>query len=143
MSDIYGVTFPIPKSLMSRFFDEGKTIFIKPATCYKLLKPGMKFVFYQSQEDTGFVGEGEIVDISVVADDPMLLADRYKDRLFLTQDEIKNYLGNQQNWKGYRSRKDIVRVKKWMAIELAKVKKYQNIQKPNHFVTVGGKYLRK
>ena len=50
MSTITGVTFPVPKHLMPRFFAEGKTVFIKPATVFKELKPGMKLVFYQSHE---------------------------------------------------------------------------------------------
>ena len=32
-----------------------KKVFIRLATVWKKLKPGMKFVFYQSHEDTGFV----------------------------------------------------------------------------------------
>lgn len=64
MSEITGVAFPIPKKYMSRFFNEGKTVFIKPASCFKEIKPGMKFVFYQSHEDTGYVGEGIVNSIS-------------------------------------------------------------------------------
>ncbi|MFA7087666.1 MAG: DUF365 domain-containing protein, partial [Aliarcobacter sp.] len=60
MTTITGVTFPIPKPYMARFFDGGKTIFIKPATVFKELKPGMRLVFYQSHEDTGYVGEARI-----------------------------------------------------------------------------------
>ena len=53
MTTITGATFPIPKPYMSRFFEEGKTVFIKPATVFKEIKPGMKLVFYQSHENTG------------------------------------------------------------------------------------------
>ena len=60
MSEIVGVTYPIPKQYMDRFFKEGKDVFVKPATVWKQLKPGMKFVFYQSQENTGFVGEAKL-----------------------------------------------------------------------------------
>ena len=60
MAEIIGVTYPIPKKFIDRFFKKGKNVFIKPATVWKQLKPGMKFVFYQSQEDTGFVGEAKI-----------------------------------------------------------------------------------
>ena len=35
MPAIIGVTFPVPKPLMSRIFAEGKTVFIKPATVFK------------------------------------------------------------------------------------------------------------
>ena len=59
MGEITGVTYPIPKRFMHRFFKEGKDVFVKPATVWKQLKPGMKFVFYQSHDDTGFVGEAK------------------------------------------------------------------------------------
>ena len=36
---IVGVTYPIPKQFMDRFFKEGKDVFIKPATVWKELKP--------------------------------------------------------------------------------------------------------
>jgi len=45
MSEITGVTFPVPKHLMPRFFAEGKTVFIKPATVFKDLRSGMRLVF--------------------------------------------------------------------------------------------------
>nr|HRD26455.1 DUF365 domain-containing protein [Methanoculleus sp.] len=70
MSTITGVTFPVPKSLMPRLFKDGKTVFIKPATAFKELRSGMKLVFYQSREDTGYVGEATIRRI-VINDDPL------------------------------------------------------------------------
>jgi hypothetical protein len=56
MAEIKGVAFPIPKQFAQRFF-EGKDVFVKPATVFRELKPGTKLLIYQSQEDTGFVGE--------------------------------------------------------------------------------------
>ena len=141
MTEIVGVTFPIPKQYISRFFTNGKSVFIKPARCFKLLKPGMKFVFYQSHEDTGFVGEGKIVKLSF-ADEPLALIDQFEDRLFLTREEIETYFDYQKRWKKIRVRKDMVRKKKWMAIELKDIKKYLLIKKPAQFVGVGGQYLR-
>ncbi len=73
MSDVIGVTYPIPKQLMDCFF-KGKDVFVKPATVWKQLKPGMKFVFYQSREDTGFVGEAKIKRV-VLSEDPMKFYD--------------------------------------------------------------------
>ena len=141
MSEIVGVTYPIPKKFISRFFIDAKSVFIKPAQCFQLLKPGMKFVFYQSHEDTGFVGEGKITNISFT-DDPLELIDRFDDRLFLTRDEIKTYINNQKRWEGIRVRKGQIKKKKWMAIELQDIKKYNQIKKPTRFVTVGGRYLK-
>jgi len=87
MSEIKGVTYPIPKQFMDRFF-KGKDVFVKPATVWKQLKPRMKFVFYQSHEDTGFVGEAKIKMI-LLQGDPMKFFETYGDRIFLTKEELK------------------------------------------------------
>jgi len=137
VSEIIGVTYPIPKQFVDRFF-KGKDVFVKPATVWKQLKPGMKFVFYQSHEDTGFVGEARIKRILLV-EDPVSLYETYGDRIFLTKDELKEYIKSQERWK---SRKDKSKKKLWMAIELENIKKYDKPVKPKRFVPVGGQYLR-
>jgi len=137
MAEIVGVTYPIPKQFMDRFF-EGKDVFIKPATVWKQLKPGMKFVFYQSHEDTGFVGEAKIKRILLV-ENPMMLYETYGDRIFLKKEELKEYIKSQERWK---SRKDKSKKKLWMVIELEDIKKYDKPIKPKRFVPVGGQYLR-
>ncbi|MEG9194154.1 MAG: hypothetical protein V6S10_02355 [Candidatus Methanoglobus sp.] len=63
MTEIRGVAFPIPKQFAQRSF-EGKDVFVKPATVFRELKPGMKLLIYHSQEDTGFVGEARIKAVS-------------------------------------------------------------------------------
>jgi len=131
---IKGVAFPIPKQFAKRFF-EGKTVFVKPATVFKELKPGMRFVIYQSHEDTGFIGEAKIKRI-VFADDPMKFYQQFGDKIFLSKEEMKGYVKSQERW-GRSGRK-----KKWMAIELEEIKKYDKIVKPKRFVSVGGQYLR-
>lgn len=95
MSEIIGITFPIPHQYMSRFFEQMKDVFIKPATCFKDIKPGMKLVLYQSHEDTGYVGEGIIQKIHLV-DDPLNLFEIYGERIFLTKEEVRAYLDNQE-----------------------------------------------
>jgi len=101
MSEIEGVAFPIPKLLAQRFF-EGKDVFVKPATVFKELKLGMKFVIYQSHEDTGFVGEAKIKAISF-ADDPMDFLEKYGERLFLNEGELREYVKSQERWGWRRS----------------------------------------
>lgn len=139
---IVGVTFPIPKRYMSRFFRDGKDVFVKPATVFKELKPGMKFVFYQSHEDTGYTGEATIKRI-ILLDDPMKFFETYGNRIFLTKDELKSYVKTtQERWQsGWKSR-GRKQKKQWMAIELENIKKYTKIIKPKRFVSVGGQYLR-
>ena len=135
MAEIEGVAFPIPKQFAQRFF-EGRDVFVKPATVFKELKPGMKFVIYQSHKDTGFVGEAKIKAISF-ADDPMELLEKYRERLFLDEKELKEYVKSQERWGRRKAKK-----KKWMAIELEEIKRYEKPVKPKRFVTVGGCYLK-
>ena len=141
MSKIIGVTFPVPKEYMSRFFEDGKTVFIKPATVFKELKSGMKLVFYQSQQDTGYVGEATIKRI-ILMEDPLRFFDTYGDAVFLTREEVKKYLEEQKKWQGVRVRKGEGRKKNWIALELEGIRRYDAIRKPERFVPVGGKYIR-
>ena len=140
MAKIIGVTFPIPKQYMDRFFKEGKDVFVKPATVWKELKPGMRFVFYQSREDTGFVGEAKIKNIKLI-DDPMEVFEMYGDRVFLTKEELKEYVKSQGRWKHVKSR-EIVKRMRWLVIELEDIRKYDKPIKPKRFVPVGGQYIR-
>jgi len=139
MSEITGVTFPIPKHLMPRFLEEGKTVFIKPATVFKELRSGMKLVFYQSHEDTGYAGEATIKRI-VINEDPLAFFETFGDAVFLTREEARAYVENQERWQGVR--KEAPRKRPWMALELERIRKYDTVKKPERFVPVGGRYLR-
>ncbi len=141
MSEITGVTFPVPKHLMPRFLEEGKTVFIKPATVFKELKPGMKLIFYQSHEDTGYAGQATIRRI-VIDDDPLAFFETFGDAVFLTKEEAKAYVANQERWQGVRVRKEAPRKRSWMALELEDVREYDTMKKPERFVPVGGRYLK-
>ena len=141
MSEITGVTFPVPKHYMKRFFEEGKTVFIKPATVFKDLRSGMKLVFYQSREDTGYAGEATIKRI-VIDDNPLAFFETFGDAVFLTREEVKAYVENQERWQGIRVRKGEGRKRNWMALELESIREYGTVRKPEQFVPVGGRYLR-
>ena len=141
MPDITGVTFPVPKHLMPRFFRDGKTVFIKPATIFKELRSGMKLVFYQSREDTGYAGEATIKRI-VIDDNPFAFFDTFGDAVFLTREEAKAYVEGQGRWQGVRVRKGETRKHPWMALELEDIREYDTIKKPERFVPIGGRYLR-
>ena len=134
---IVGVAFPIPKWFIERFFDMGKDVFIKPATIYKRLKPSMKFLFYQSRENQGFVGEAKIKEIKLI-DDPMKVFEMYGDRVFLTKEELKEYVKSQERW----GRKTEKKRKKWLVIVLEDIRRYDKPIKPKRFVPVGGQYVR-
>lgn len=144
MPEIIGVTFPIPKSYVSRFFDHGKSVFIKPAITFKKIIPGLKFIFYQSQEDTGYVGDAIIKKITL-AEDPFSFFNTYHNDVFLTREELENYIEQIDKWKEIRSssapkKKRSPKRKKWVAIELESIRKY-NVPRKTKFVPVGGKYL--
>lgn len=138
MPDKIGVTFPIPKSLMSRFFEKRKTVFIKPATLYKDLREGMKFIFYQSQQDTGYVGEAIIKKITFSAD-PFSFFEIYGDDLFLTREELANYIEEKKKWTEFNRRTE--RPRKWFAIKLDSIRKYDTPIKPKRFISVSGQYV--
>ncbi|MCK9278482.1 MAG: DUF365 domain-containing protein [Methanoculleus sp.] len=140
-SEIVGVTFPIPKKYTPRLFKDGKTVFIKPATVFKELMPGMRLVFYQSHEETGYVGEATIKRI-VIDDGPLAFFETFGDAIFLTREEAEAYVQNQERWQGVRVRKEVPRKRPWMALELEDIQKYDTVKKPGRFVPVGGKYLR-
>jgi hypothetical protein len=139
MSDFVGVTFPIHEKFCSRFFESQKKVFIKPAMIFSYLKPGMTFIFYQSQTNTGYVGEATIKSITF-SEDPFSFYEEFGDKIFLTKPELEEYLMVQKKWK-YSSKKPQKR--KWIAIELVKIQKYQKIIKPKNFVTVSGRYITK
>ncbi|MEG3055807.1 MAG: DUF365 domain-containing protein [Methanoculleus sp.] len=101
----------------------------------------MKLVFYQSHEDTGYVGEATIKRI-VISEDPLAFFETFGDAVFLTREEVKDYLEWQEHWKGPRVRKDGGKKKQWMALELENIRKYDTVKKPERFVPVGGKYVR-
>ena len=141
MPEITGVTFPVPKHLMPRFFKDKKTVFIKPATVFKELQSGMKLVFYQSHEDTGYAGQATIRRI-VIDDDPLAFFETFGDAIFLTKEEAKAYVASQERWRGIRVRKEAPRKRPWMALELEGIREYDTVKKPERFVPVGGRYLR-
>ena len=141
MSEITGVTFPVPKKYIPRFFKDGKTVFIKPATVFKELRSGMKLVFYQSHEDTGYVGEATIKRI-IISEDPFSFFETFGNAVFLTKEEAKAYVTSQERWQGVRVRKGEGKKRAWMALELENIHAYDAVKKPERFVPVGGKYLR-
>jgi hypothetical protein len=141
MDEIIGVTYPIPQWWMDRFFKDGKTVFIKPATVWKKIQVGMKFVFYQSRKDTGYIGDATIKTI-LFLDNPIEFYDIYPSKIYISKTELNDYLKSQER----RRALDISRTKRqrsWMAFELENIKKFKRIRKPEKFVPISGKYLER
>ena len=97
----------------------------------------MKFVSCQLHEDTEFIGEAKIKDVKLI-DDPMKVFEIYGDRVFLTKEELREYVRSQDRW----GRKVSKKKKKWIVIELEDIEKYDKPIKPKRFVPVGGQYLK-
>jgi len=75
-------------------------------------------------------------------DDPMKLYETHGNRIFLTKEELREYIKSQERWKsGWKSRGQ-QKKKLRMAIELEEIKKYDEPIKPKRFVPVGGQYLK-
>lgn len=87
------------------------------------------------------MGEARIKRV-IITDDPLTFFETFGDAVFLTREEVKAYLQNQERWKGVRVRKGDGKRKPWMALELEAVRRYETVRKPERFVPVGGKYLR-
>ena len=97
----------------------------------------MKFVFYQSRENTGFIGEAKIKNVQLL-DDPMKVFEIYGDRVFLTKEELREYIKSQERW----GRKGSKKKRPWMVIELEDIRKYDEPIKPKRFVPVGGQHIK-
>ena len=134
MPEIIGATFPVPNELLDRIFKEKKNVFVKPATLTRL-KPGMKIIFYASHKNQGYAGEAEIEHVEIVKN-PMEILKKYKDKVFLTEMEFKEYVASQKRW-------GKVRHKPWMAIVLRNIKEYPKRIMPKRFVSVAGRYVKK
>lgn len=133
--EIIGATFPVPKPLLKRILEEGKDVFVKPATLTRL-RPGMKIIFYASREDQGFYGEADIESIELF-ENPVKILEKYKDGIFLTEKEFREYIKTSERWRTKGKRP-----KPWMAVVLKNIKKYPKIVKPKRFIAVSGRYVK-
>ncbi|EHP83581.1 DUF365 domain-containing protein [Methanotorris formicicus] len=67
----------------------------------------------------------------------MKILEKYKNNLFLTEEEFREYVELSKKW-GYGRKKK----KSWMAIVLKNIKKYSKVIKPKRFISVGGRYIK-
>ena len=96
VEEVVGATFPVPRPLLKRILENGKNVFVKPATLTKI-KSGMKIIFYASREDQGFHGEAEVETVEIF-ENPAKILENYRDGLFLTEKEFKEYIASQKRW---------------------------------------------
>lgn len=129
-----GVTFPVPKWFLDRILEEGKRVFVKPSTLR--VQPGMKVVFYASREGQAWIGEAEVESVEFINNVEEIIR-KYKDELFLTAKELRDYARERQKWHS-RGR----RPRPWMVLKLKDIRKYSKPVKPPRFIAVSGRYIK-
>ncbi|AAC37061.1 hypothetical protein MJ_ECS03 (plasmid) [Methanocaldococcus jannaschii DSM 2661] len=97
----------------------------------------MKIIFYASREEQGFYGEAEIEEVEFF-ENPMKILEKYKNNLFLTEEEFKKYIEDSNKKWGYGKKKK----KPWIVIILKNIRKYPKVVKPKRFIPVCGKYVK-
>lgn len=125
--EIVIAAFPVPHYLMKRFFEDGKTVFIKNSK-FQQLKPGSKIIFYASREIHAYVGEGTVEKVEFLT--PKETIQKYSKELFLTENECNTY-AREKN------------VSKFLVVRFSEIKEYKNPVKPKRFISIGGKYVSK
>ncbi len=127
--EIVGAIFPLPGELISRIFDEGRTVFVKVPTVYKDLRPGSKILFYASGDVRAIVGEGTAEAVEML--EPEEAVKKYGRRLMLNREELAAYVRGKP------------RAKKLLVIPLRGLRRYSKPYRPKRFVTVAGERLTK
>lgn len=122
---IIGVSHPIPTKYAERIYRGDKNVFVAKR-CLCKVSPGDKFIIYESQGARAYTGCADIKFIGQMK--PSLISSQYGKKLMITGSELKEYL------KGMGR-------KKMTVIEFENFQKFNKPVKPDHFVTVAGKYI--
>ncbi len=136
-NNIIGHIYPVIHSLIPRILDQNK-MFLKISRGKKKLNQGDKLLFYASREIKKVVGEAEIKNIEYLSKDEAL--NKYGSNLFLTKDEINQYIRNPL----VRDKSSTI---KMAVFNLKNQKRYSNPFKPyglnknRGFVAVSGQYI--
>ena len=128
---IAGVIFPILPEHVARFFDCRKRVFVKYVGREALptkLKLGSKLFFYQSRSNKCIVGEARIVDMTI--DTAEEVTRKYPDDLFLTAEELEDYVGNRKN-------------KRMLVLVLKDIRKYATPIRLDKGPAMSGRYMTK
>lgn len=127
--EIVGAIFPLPSELISRIFDEGRTVFVKVPTVYKDLRPNSKILFYASGNVRAIVGEGTAEAVEML--EPEEALKKYGKKLMLNKEELAAYVRGKP------------RARRLLVIPLKDLRRYRRPYKPRRFVTVAGERLTK
>jgi hypothetical protein len=124
-----GIIFPFFPKHLERLLNQHKTVFVKFFGRERIpvnLHPGSKLFLYESKGDKEIMGEAKILRVeSLRASDVISV---YGERLFLTQSEFDEYVGNRRD-------------KRILVLVLEDAKRYAVPLKLNRSVTMAGRYM--
>ena len=129
-----GIIYPVPSNLVSRFFDQGKNVFVKylPKVGYHHLKVGNKILFYASRQIKKIVGEGTIQRLELLK--PVEALEKYRENLFLSEEELEEYRHRRSNRPP---------TKKLLVLVIQNLRKYSRPVEPEKFITMTGRRITK
>jgi hypothetical protein len=131
MRELIGIIYPIPMNFSDRLFDGKTKVFVKyVAHNSTQLAPKHKVIFYGSHGSKKLVGEGTIEKVEFLTPEGAIT--KYKEELFLTKDEIYDYV------KRSPSRTPS---KEMLTLVLKRLKKYQRPIQYHKPITMAGQYL--
>lgn len=122
--EIFGVSHPVPKQFAKRIYNENKTVFVGKK--YLSKASGKKFVIYESRGAGAYTGWADIEFIEKM--DFKEIIKEYKDDLFITPEEFKEYVG---------------RSSLFTVIKFKNFEKFKKTVVPKRFVSIAGKYIYK
>jgi hypothetical protein len=125
------VIYPLPSHLAFRILQDKKSIFVKYPT-HETISPKLasckKLLLYVSGSNKEIAGEAEIILISLMTLSEVVSV--YSSRLFLTEDELREYSGGRDN-------------KKMMVFVLGGITKYPEAKCLGRGITMVGEYMSK
>ncbi|MGD0549270.1 MAG: DUF365 domain-containing protein [Candidatus Bathyarchaeia archaeon] len=128
-SQILGIIFPLLPQHAERFLNQGKTVFVKFFGKERIpvrLQSGSRLFLYESRGNEEIVGEARIVRIDMLPVSEIVAV--YGNRLFLTQSEFEDYVGNRRD-------------KRMLVLVLEDARKYPVALKLGKSVTMAGRYM--
>jgi len=131
MRELIGVIYPIPINFIDRLFDGETKVFVKyVAHNSTQLAPKHKVIFYGSRGSKELVGEGIIEKVEFLTPEEAIT--KYKEELFLTKDEIYDYV-----------KRSLSRTlsKEMLTLVLKRLKKYHRPIQYHKPITMAGQYL--
>jgi hypothetical protein len=125
----FAVIYPLPSHLVSCILQDKKSVFVKYPT-HETISPKLasckKLLLYISGSNKEIAGEADIVSISLMTLSEVLCA--YGSRLFLTEDELREYSGGRDK-------------KKMMVFVLGRITKYPEPKSLGRGITMVGEYI--